>query len=79
MKNLRKVTLAASTFAFAALFSFGWSGQSGVSLSIDTHECCWRRTPTTPAGRSRHGGRYRHRGRYRRHRALLHGCGLLRG
>src|SRR6266404_5803982 len=55
MKNLRKVTLAASTFAFAALFSFGWSGQSGVSLSIEKAEARVGRplTPMSVAGVAR--------------------------
>ena len=33
--NLKMLAIAASTFACAALLSFGWSPQSGVSLSID--------------------------------------------
>ena len=54
-QNLRKVTLAASTFAFAALFSFGWSGQSGVSLSIEKAEARVGRplTPMSVAGVAR--------------------------
>jgi hypothetical protein len=31
LQNLRKVTLAASAFVFAGLFSFGWSEQSAAS------------------------------------------------
>jgi hypothetical protein len=34
--GLRKFALATSTLAFAALFSVGWSGQGGLSLSVDT-------------------------------------------
>jgi hypothetical protein len=54
-QNLRKVTLAASTFAFAALFSFGWSDQSGVSLSIEKAEARVGRplTPISVAGVAR--------------------------
>jgi hypothetical protein len=33
--SLKKVTIAASAFACAALFSLGWSEQGGVSLSIN--------------------------------------------
>ena len=35
MKHTRKAALAASAFVCAAMFSFSWSGQSGVSLSVD--------------------------------------------
>jgi hypothetical protein len=54
-QNLRKVTLAAATFAFATLFSFGWSDQSGVSLSIDKVEARVGRplTPVSVAGVAR--------------------------
>jgi len=54
-QNLRKVALAASTFAFAALFSFGWSDQSGVSLSIEKVEARVGRplTPMSVAGVAR--------------------------
>ncbi len=33
--SLRKLAIAASTFACAAMLSFGWTEQGGVSLSID--------------------------------------------
>lgn len=38
MKQLvfRKFAIAASTIAFATLFTFGWSQQRGLSLSIDS-------------------------------------------
>jgi hypothetical protein len=54
-QNLRKGTLAASTFAFAALFSFGWSQQSGVSLSVEKAEARVGRplTPMSVAGVAR--------------------------
>ena len=35
-QSTKKIALAASTFAFAALFSFSWSEQSGISLSIES-------------------------------------------
>jgi hypothetical protein len=54
-QNLRIVTLAASAFAFAALFSFGWSEQSGLSLSIEKAEARVGRplTPVSVAGVAR--------------------------
>jgi hypothetical protein len=54
-RNLRKVTLAASAFAFAALFSIGWSHQSGLSLSIEKAEARVGRplTPMSAAGVAR--------------------------
>ena len=36
--TLRTIAIAASTFACAALFSFGWSEQGGVSLSVSKAE-----------------------------------------
>jgi hypothetical protein len=36
--KLRTVAIAASTFAFATLFSFGWSGQGGLALSTGKAE-----------------------------------------
>ena len=36
MKHARKAALAASAFVCAAMFSFSWSEQSGVSLSVDS-------------------------------------------
>jgi hypothetical protein len=35
---LRTLAVAASTFACATLFSFGWSGQDGVTLSVNKAE-----------------------------------------
>lgn len=35
MKQTRKVAIAASAFVCAAMFSFSWSEQNGVSLSVD--------------------------------------------
>ncbi|HEX3161489.1 MAG TPA: hypothetical protein VHQ92_02835 [Pseudolabrys sp.] len=52
-RNLRKATVAAS--AFAALFSFGWSEQNGLSLSIEKAEARVGRplTPVSVAGVAR--------------------------
>ena len=36
MKHARKTALAASAFTCAALLSFGWSEQGGISLSIES-------------------------------------------
>jgi hypothetical protein len=47
MKRTRRLTLAASAFAFAALFSFSWSEQSGIALSIESAEARVGR-PLTP-------------------------------
>jgi hypothetical protein len=52
MKNVRKAALAASAFACAALFSFGWSEQGGISLSIESAQAQVDR-PMTPAGAAR--------------------------
>lgn len=54
-QNLGKVVLAASAFVFAGLFSFGWSEQSGVSLSVEKAEARIGRplTPMSVAGVAR--------------------------
>ncbi len=54
-QNMRKFTVAASTFVVAALFSFGWSGQSGVSLSVEKAEARVGRplSPVSVAGVAR--------------------------
>jgi hypothetical protein len=46
-KSLTTVAVAASTFACAALLSFGWSEQSGVSLSVESAQARVGR-PLTP-------------------------------
>lgn len=53
--NLRKAALAAPAFAFAALFSFSWSEQNGLSLSIEKAEARVGRplTPMSVAGVAR--------------------------
>jgi hypothetical protein len=92
-QNLRKVTLAASAFVFAGLFSFGWSEQSGFSLSVEKAEArvgrpltpmsVARVAPTKPAGRLRirlrRGGRCRHRGRGRHGGRYRRHLALLHG
>jgi hypothetical protein len=54
-QSLKKITLAGSTLVAATLFSFGWSEQSGVSLSIDKAEARIGRplTPVSVAGVAR--------------------------
>ncbi len=54
-QHFRKITLAASALAFAALSSFGWSAQSGLSLSIGKAEARVGRplTPVSVAGVAR--------------------------
>lgn len=53
--SLRTAAIATSAFACAALFSFGWSEQSGVSLSIESAEARVGRplTPLSGAGVAR--------------------------
>src|SRR6185437_2190786 len=58
-QNLKRVTLAAAAFTFAALFSFNWSEQSGLSLSIEKAEARVGRplTPVSVAGVARRHNR----------------------
>ena len=62
--RLRTVAIAASTFAGAALLSFGWSEQGGVSLSVDSAQARVGRpaTPMSGAGVARR--HYRRAGGY---------------
>src|SRR5260370_37132669 len=55
MKHARKTALAASAFTCAALLSFGWSEQGGISLSIDSAQARVGRplTPVSVAGVAR--------------------------
>jgi hypothetical protein len=57
--NLRNAAIATSTFACAALLSFGWSEQRGVSLSIDSAQARVGRplTPVSVAGVARRQNR----------------------
>lgn len=53
--SLRKVAMAASAFACAAVLSFGWSEQGGVSLSVESAQARVGRplTPMSVAGVAR--------------------------
>jgi hypothetical protein len=55
MKHARKAALAASAFTCAALLSFGWSEQGGMSLSIESAQARVGRplTPVSAAGVAR--------------------------
>src|SRR5881275_51077 len=55
MKHVRKTALAASAFTCAALLSFGWSEQGGISLSIESAQARVGRpmTATSAAGVAR--------------------------
>jgi hypothetical protein len=58
-KTLTTVAIAASTFACAALLSFGWSEQRGLSLSVEKAEARVGRplTPVSVAGVARRQNR----------------------
>ena len=62
-KSLTTVVIAASTFTCAALLSFGWSEQRGISLSVDSAQARVGRplTPMSGAGVAR---RHYRRGAY---------------
>ena len=53
--NFGKIAIAATTIACATLFSFGWSEQRGVSLSIESAQARVGRplTPVSVAGVAR--------------------------
>jgi hypothetical protein len=55
MKQVTKAALAASAFTCAALFSFGWSEQGGISLSVESAQARIGRplTPLSVAGVAR--------------------------
>ena len=57
--RLCKATIATATFACAALFSFGWSEQSGISLSVESAQARVGRplTPVSVAGVARRQNR----------------------
>jgi hypothetical protein len=59
MKRARKTALAASAFTCAALLSFGWSEQGGISLSIESAQARVGRplTPVSVAGVARRQNR----------------------
>src|SRR3954469_13184225 len=62
-KSLTTVVIAASTFTCAALLSFGWSEQRGISLSVESAQARVGRplTPMSGAGVAR---RHYRRGAY---------------
>src|SRR4029077_2922343 len=66
--NLRNVAIATSTFACAALLSFGWSEQRGISLSIESAQARIGRpwTPVSVAGVAR-----------RHYRRAAYGAGVV--
>jgi hypothetical protein len=66
--SLTTVAIAASTFACAALLSFGWSEQRGLSLSVEKAEARVGRplTPVSVAGVAR-----------RHTRRAVHGAGVV--
>jgi hypothetical protein len=68
MKHARKTALAASAFTCAALLSFGWSEQGGVSLSIESAQARVGRplTPMSAAGVAR-----------RHNRRAVYGAGVV--
>jgi hypothetical protein len=70
MKQTTKAVIAASAFGCAALFSFGWSEQGGVSLSIENAQARFGRplTPVSVAGVAR-----------RQHRRSVYGYGVGAG
>jgi len=55
MKHVRRAALAGSAFICAALFSFGWSEQGNISLSIESAQARVGRplTPVSVAGVAR--------------------------
>src|SRR5436190_4027384 len=68
MKHARKTALAASAFTCAALLSFGWSEQGGISLSIESAQARVGRplTPMSAAGVAR-----------RHNRRAVYGAGVV--
>jgi hypothetical protein len=70
MKQTTKAVIAASAFGCAALFSFGWSEQGGVSLSVENAQARVGRpwTPVSVAGVAR-----------RQHRRSVYGYGVGAG
>ena len=61
--SLTKAAIATATFACAALFSFGWSEQRGVSISVESAEARVGRplTPVSVAGVARRQDRRAYR------------------
>jgi hypothetical protein len=69
MKYVKKAALAASAFGCAALFSFGWAEQGGISLSVESAQARVGRplTPVSVAGVARRQNR----------RAAYYGAGVV--
>jgi hypothetical protein len=59
MKHVRKAALAASAFTCAALFSFSWSQQEGISVKVESAQARIGRplTPMSVAGVARRQNR----------------------
>jgi hypothetical protein len=59
MKHVRKAALAASAFTCAALFSFSWSQQEGISVKVESAQARVGRplTPMSVAGVARRQNR----------------------
>jgi hypothetical protein len=55
MKKVRKATIAVSAFACAAILSFNWSEQGGISMSVESAQARVGRplTPVSVAGVAR--------------------------
>ena len=70
MKHVTKAALAASAFGCAALFSFGWAEQGGISLSVESAQARVGRplTPVSVAGVAR---------RHNRRAAYYYGAGVV--
>jgi hypothetical protein len=68
MKNVTKTTLAVSAFTLAAMFSFSWSEQDGISLSVESAQARVGRplTPLSGAGVAR-----------RQYRRAAYGTGVV--
>ncbi|MGY2909662.1 hypothetical protein [Bradyrhizobium sp. URHC0002] len=68
MKHARKTALAASAFTCAALLSFSWSEQGGISVSIESAQARVGRplTPVSGAGVAR-----------RHNRRAVYGAGVV--
>ena len=68
MKNVTKTSLAVSAFTLAAMFSFSWSEQDGISLSVESAQARVGRplTPLSGAGVAR-----------RQYRRSVYGTGVV--
>ena len=62
--SLRKFAIATSTFAIAAMFSFNWSEQGGVSLLVDNAQAQSPGSAFLPSAGETPGVGYGRRGHY---------------